>query len=193
MAVWPFAAGSWLHAQTQALAAPRITQEINESSMVTLRGAVSPLANAQNDVGPASQDMRVERIQLALQSSPQQESDLQQLINDMTHSRLGELPQVAQPGSVWAAVRSVRPGYSNDWKPGCSPTASRWVRFSRAREFWKSPEPSPSCRIRSTPPSTNIRWKGNLHYANADAPQIQPRLRRCCRDLSRSTTFPCIA
>ena len=61
----------------------RLTQPVNEHALVTLRGTVHPLANAANDRGPASPDMQLERLQLVLKRSPQQEAALQQLLHDM--------------------------------------------------------------------------------------------------------------
>ena len=61
----------------------RLTQPVNEHALVTLRGTVHPLANAANDRGTASPDMQLERLQLVLKRSPQQEAALQQLLHDM--------------------------------------------------------------------------------------------------------------
>jgi subtilase family serine protease len=61
----------------------RLTQPVNEHALVTLRGTVHPLANPANDRGAASSDMQLERLQLVLKRSPQQEAALQQLLRDM--------------------------------------------------------------------------------------------------------------
>ena len=61
----------------------RVTQPVNEHALVTLRGTVHPLANPANDRGAASPDMPLERLQLVLKRSPQQEAALQQLLRDM--------------------------------------------------------------------------------------------------------------
>jgi hypothetical protein len=61
----------------------RVTQPVNEHALVTLRGTVHPLANPANDRGAASPDMQLERLQLVLKRSPQQEAALQQLLRDM--------------------------------------------------------------------------------------------------------------
>src|SRR5271156_4085153 len=61
----------------------RVTQPVNEHALVTLRGTVHPLANPANDRGAASPDMQLERLQLVLKRSPQQEAGLQQLLRDM--------------------------------------------------------------------------------------------------------------
>ena len=70
------------NAQIQPVAA-RITAPVDESSLVTLKGTVHPLANARNDAGAASPDLQVSRLQLRLNRSPEQESTLEQLIADM--------------------------------------------------------------------------------------------------------------
>jgi subtilase family serine protease len=61
----------------------RVTQPVNEHALVTLRGTVHPLASPANDRGAASPDMQLERLQLVLKRSPQQEAALQQLLSDM--------------------------------------------------------------------------------------------------------------
>jgi trimeric autotransporter adhesin len=72
-----------LHAQaTPSLVTNRLTQPIDENSLVTLKGTVHPLANAANDRGAAPDSMPLDRIQVVLQRSAAQEAALQQLIHD---------------------------------------------------------------------------------------------------------------
>jgi trimeric autotransporter adhesin len=61
----------------------RLTQPVDDNARVALHGTVHPLANARNDRGAASPDMQLERLQILLQRSPQQEAGLQQLLRDM--------------------------------------------------------------------------------------------------------------
>ena len=63
--------------------AARLTQPVDAQARVTLHGTVHPLANARNDRGAASPDMQLERLQLVLKRSPQQEATLRQLLRDM--------------------------------------------------------------------------------------------------------------
>ena len=63
--------------------ANRLTQPINEKSLVSLRGTVHPLARAANDSGAAPDGMRLDRIQITLKHSDAQESALKQLISDL--------------------------------------------------------------------------------------------------------------
>src|ERR1700691_768868 len=61
----------------------RLTQPVDSPARVTLPGTVHPLANARNDRGAASPDMQLDRLQIILKRSPQQEASLQQLQRDM--------------------------------------------------------------------------------------------------------------
>lgn len=70
-----------LHAQvTPSLVTNRLTQPVDENSRVTLRGTVSPLANAANDRGAAPDSMPLDHIQVVLKRSSAQEAALKQLI-----------------------------------------------------------------------------------------------------------------
>ena len=63
--------------------AVRIVNPIDESQRVTLTHTVSPLANTANDRGAAPDGMQLDRMQLVLQRSPDQETALRQLIAQM--------------------------------------------------------------------------------------------------------------
>ncbi len=54
----------------------RIVSAIDEGQRVTLTHTVQPLANAANDRGAAPDGMQLDRMQLVLQRSPNQESAL---------------------------------------------------------------------------------------------------------------------
>ncbi len=189
MAVWPLAASSLLNAQTQSLATPRITQEINESSRVTLQNSVSPLANARNDAGAAAQDVRVDRIQLQLQRSPQQESDLQQLINDM-HT----------PGSANYHKWLTPTQFGQQFGPSDQDiqTIETWVQ-SHGFEVGTLQPGKGVLEISGTVGQlqdtfhTSIhqyRVGGQLHYANATAPQIPAALAPVLKGFVSLNNFP---
>src|ERR1700722_1705621 len=61
----------------------RLTQPVDDHALVTLHGTVHPLANAANDRGAATLDMQLERLQIVLKRSPQQEAGLQHLLHDL--------------------------------------------------------------------------------------------------------------
>lgn len=52
----------------------RITQAVNESSLVTLKGNVYPSANAKNDRGPASPSLPMPDLTLVLSRSPERQA-----------------------------------------------------------------------------------------------------------------------
>lgn len=75
------AAAPQLHAQVNSsLVTNRLTQVVDENSRVTLRGTVSPMANAANDRGAVPDSMPLDHIQVVLNRSASQEAALKQLI-----------------------------------------------------------------------------------------------------------------
>lgn len=72
-------------AQTKNTAHPvtRITAAIDQTDRVRLHGQVHPLARPQFDVGPAPFDLPMGRITLLLSGTPEQESNLDQLLLDL--------------------------------------------------------------------------------------------------------------
>ncbi len=77
----PLCLGAFNSTRAQQLS--RLTQPVDDHALVTLHGTVHPLANAANDRGAATLDMQLERLQLVLKRSPQQEAGLQQLLHDL--------------------------------------------------------------------------------------------------------------
>ena len=71
-----------LFAQQVKRVSPRITEDIDETKLVTLRGNTHPLARAEYDLGAAPQNLPMERMLLLLSRSPQQEASLQQLVRE---------------------------------------------------------------------------------------------------------------
>ena len=70
-------------AVSQASPVPsRITQAIDETKLFTLKGNVHPLARPEFDQGSVSDATPMQRMMLVLQRSPEQETALQQLMNE---------------------------------------------------------------------------------------------------------------
>src|SRR5271165_2213034 len=72
-----------LVAQATSFATPRLTQPIDDNARITLKGTVNPLARAANDRGAAPDSMPLDRIQVVLKRSDAQESALKQLVTDL--------------------------------------------------------------------------------------------------------------
>jgi subtilase family serine protease len=62
-------------------AVPRITQPVNESTLVTLKGSTHPWALARFDRGPV-EDSHAGRMLLVLKRSPEQDAALRQLVSE---------------------------------------------------------------------------------------------------------------
>jgi hypothetical protein len=62
---------------------PRITQAVDESRRVTLKGNTHPLALAQFDAGAAPADLPMDRMLLVLKRSPEQQLALVKLLDDL--------------------------------------------------------------------------------------------------------------
>ncbi|MGA9527391.1 MAG: Ig-like domain repeat protein, partial [Terriglobales bacterium] len=62
---------------------PRITQQIDDGKVVRLYRNTRPEANFKNDRGPVSDSLDMDHILLLLQRSPDQEQELQKLIDEM--------------------------------------------------------------------------------------------------------------
>jgi pro-kumamolisin-like protein/Big-like domain-containing protein len=74
-----------LPAQTAATVAPqtnvaRVTQAVNESNRVTLKGNTHPLANGKNETGIAPDSLPMERMLMVLKRSPDQQAALKTFV-----------------------------------------------------------------------------------------------------------------
>ena len=151
--------------------AARLTQPVNNDARVTLHGTVHPLANAQNDRGAAAQDMQLERLQLVLKRSPQQESALRQHIQEM-HT----------PGTAsyhhWLTPQQFGEQYGPDDQD--IQTIESWVE-SQGFQILKVNPGKQTLEIAGTVGAlqkafhTSIHKysvNGQTHYANATEPQI---------------------
>lgn len=161
--------------QARSLATVRITQPVDASSMVTLKGNVSPLANARNDIGSLRPDTAIGRIQLVLKRGPQQESALRQLIQDM-HT----------PGSPSYHKWLTPSEFGQQFGPSDQDiqTIENWVS-SRGFQVEKlSPDrgmleiSGTSGQLDSTFHTAMHRYllNGQQHYANSTDPQIPSAL-----------------
>jgi hypothetical protein len=74
--------GARAAAQTTPESAARITQAIDETQLVRLKGNVHPLARAEFDLGVVPDATPMKRMMLLLQRSPEQEGALRQLMDE---------------------------------------------------------------------------------------------------------------
>ena len=59
----------------------RITQPVDEAQRITLKGNIHPLARSQYDRGAASSDLPMQRMLLVLKRSPEQQAELNRLLD----------------------------------------------------------------------------------------------------------------
>ncbi|MBB6142387.1 hypothetical protein HNQ77_000325 [Silvibacterium bohemicum] len=163
---------------TQAVTSPvanRLTQPVDESARVTLKGTVHPLANAANDRGAASDSMPLDRIQVLLQRSPAQESALKQLITDMHTPGTGSYHKWLTPDA-----------FGKQFGPSDQDIAtleawlqSKGFNVAKVNPGKQSLEVSGSVAQFRTAFNTQIHKyvvNGETHYANASDPQIPAAL-----------------
>lgn len=172
--VTAFLSSTFLFAQNAAQIA-RITAPIDASQLVTIKGSVHPLANAQNDRGPASPDMQLERLHLILKRSPAQESALRQLIEEQNtpgtanyHKWLTPAQFAAQFGPSSQDLATVE-----NWLSDQGFTINKLEPGSQALDI------SGTVGQLQSAFHTQIRKymvNGQLHYANAVDPQIPAAL-----------------
>jgi subtilase family serine protease len=159
----------------QAAPAVRITQPIDASQLVTIKGSVHPLANPQNDRGPASPGMQLERLHLILKRSPAQETALRQLIQEQNspgsanyHKWLTPAQFADQFGPSSQDIATVE-----NWLSDQGFTVNKLLPGNQALEI------SGSVGQLQSSFHTQIRKymvDGQLHYANAINPQIPAAL-----------------
>ena len=98
-------------AQTNAVPA-RITAQINESNLTTLRGNTHPLARPQYDQGAVADSQPMRRMLLLLQRSPAAGNRPQNSHRPAAEQVLAELPSMAHPAAIRPAVWPRRRRYS---------------------------------------------------------------------------------
>jgi subtilase family serine protease len=157
-------------AQTASLAG-RITQAIDETNLVTLRGNVHPLARAEFDQGPLSEAQPLKRMLLLLQRSPEQETALQQLLEDQQNKSSANYHAWLTPdkfgkqfGPVDADIRTV-----TQWLASHGFTSIRVGVGRTVIEFSGN-----VASVRNAFHAEMHRYfvKGEEHIANASDPQI---------------------
>src|SRR5229473_2700115 len=157
-------------AQTASLAG-RITQAIDETNLVTLRGNVHPLARAEFDQGPLSEAQPLKRMLLLLQRSPEQETALQQLLKDQQNKSSANFHAWLTPdqfgkqfGPVDADIRTV-----TQWLASHGFTSIKVGVGRTVIEFSGN-----VASVRNAFHAEMHRYfvKGEEHIANASDPQI---------------------
>ena len=158
-----------------AAPAVRIVNAIDESQRLTLTHTVSPLANAANDRGPAPDGMQLDRMQLVLQRSPDQETALRQLVAQMHSPGSPNYHQWLTPEQFGAQFGSS----DQDIATVESWLGSHGFVVSKVNPGRGSIEFSGSvAQLRDTFHTQIHKYavNGETHYANSNDPQIPAAL-----------------
>jgi subtilase family serine protease len=89
-----------LSAQNSQAVPNRITSPISDDQLVTLRGNLSPFANARNDRGPVSTSLAMPDLTLVLSRSPEQQAAFDQYVNSEYNSSSPNYHQWLTPEEI---------------------------------------------------------------------------------------------
>jgi subtilase family serine protease len=179
---------SVVFAQSDAVQS-RITQPIDETNLVTLKGNTHPLARPEFDRGPAPESQPMNRALLLLQRSPDQEAALRQLLDEqqsksspnfhqwLTPAQFGQRfgPSDADIATVTAWLQSH--GFSVN-------------RISAGRTVIEISGTAGQIRNAFHTEMHNYVVNGESHWANASDPQIAAALAPVVAGFSSLNDFP---
>src|SRR6185437_3626256 len=159
----------------QPAPAVRITGPIDPQQLVTLHGTVHPLANAQNDRGPAPDSMELDRLHLVLKRSPAQEADLRQLVQEQNTPGSPNYHKWLTPAEFGARFGPSDQDLSTveNWLAGQGFTVNRIEPGRQTLDI------AGTVGLLGSAFHTQIHRymvNGQMHYANANAPQIPAAL-----------------
>jgi subtilase family serine protease len=184
-----FGAASVAQTATTVPVASRLTQKIDESQLVTLKGTVHPLANAANDKGAVDEGTVLNRVQVMLKRSPAQETALTQL-----------LQQMHQPGTANYHRWLTPAQFGEQFGPSDSDiaTLSSWLSshgftVTKVNPGKQTMEISGSAgQFQKTFHAAIHKYQvnGQMHTANASDPQIPAALAPVFGGFASLNNFP---
>ena len=158
------------------LAAPRITQAIDEANLVTIHRSVNPLARAEFDQGVVSDSMIMNKMLLVLQRSPDQETALRSLMDEQQtrnspnyHAWLTPAQFGQQFGVADADIQKITDWLSQKGFSGVKTTGpgKMFIEFSGTAGL---------VRTAFHTEMHNFLVNGQKHVANVSDPQIPAAL-----------------
>lgn len=168
---------------------PRITQAVDESQRVILKGNTHPLARAQYDRGAAPPDLPLNRMLLVLKRSPEQESALRQLLDEQQDKsspnyhkwltpdefgkQFGPADQDIQVTVGWLQTHGFRIG-----------------KVARGRTVIEFSGTAAQVQEAFATPIHQYVVNGNSHWANATDPQIPAALTPVVGGVVSLNNFP---
>ena len=159
------------------LATPRITQAIDETNLVPMHTRVHPLARAEFDRGQVADSQPMNRMQLVLKRSPEQEAALIELMNDQQtknspnyHAWLTPTQFGQQFGVADADIQRVTAWLTQKGFTG--------VKVSPGNMFIEFSGTAGTVRNAFHTQIHSFNVKGEAHMANVSVPQIPARVTR---------------
>jgi len=167
----------------------RITQAIDESNLVPLKGNVHPLARPEFDQGPVSDGQALHRMLLLLQRSPDQEAALQKLLDDQQNKSSANYHAWLTPGQFGqqfgpadADIEAITRWLQSHGFQVSNVTAGRTViEFSGT---------AAQVRTAFHTEIHNYAVNGEAHMANAANPQIPAALAPVVAGVVSLNNFP---
>lgn len=175
-------------AQAQVPATPLITEPVDEGKLVTLHGGVHPLAQARYDVGAVPDSLAANRILLLLNRPAEREAVLQQFMKDLHTRGSASYHQWLTPGEFGVRFAPAESDIQqvSGWLSGMGFQVAGASKGKTLIEF------SGTVGQVNQAFHTQIRKyaiNGELHYANATAPQIPQALAGVVRGVSSLNDF----
>jgi hypothetical protein len=171
-----------------AQAKPLITTQVDESNLVSLQGAVSPRIKGAQDLGEADGSQRSGRLLLILQRSPEQESALQSYLQQVHQPNSPNFHKWLTPASFGQQFGAADSDLEQltGWLQAHGLAVAKVVAGKNAIEF------SGTVGQVQTAFHTSIhtyKVDGEIHHANATAPQIPAAFNAIVAGVSQLNDF----
>ena len=167
----------------------RILQAIDETRVTTLSGNSHPLARAEFDQGALADSTPLSRIVLILQRSPEQESALQQLIDEQQDKTSSTYHQWLTPESFGASFGPSDRDLSivTTWLANHNFTR---IQVNAARTFVEFSGTAGTVRAAFRTSMHRYAVQGRQHFANASDPSVPAGLVPVVAGIASLNNFP---
>jgi hypothetical protein len=153
----------------------RVTQGIDESKLVMLKGHVTPIATAKNDRGPVEDSFDIDHMHLVLQRSAAQEQELNQLMeeqNDKNSPNFHKWLSAAEFGEQFGVSQQDIDAVTG-WLESHGFHVNQVYANHMMIDFGGN---AGQLREAFHTPIHNIEFKGEPHISNMSNPQIPAAL-----------------
>jgi hypothetical protein len=185
-----FAASAPASAQSQPPAPrSRILQAVDDARVTTLSGNTHPLARPEFDQGTLADSAPLSRIVLILQRSPEQESALQQLIDNQQDKTSSTFHQWLTPETFGAAFGPSDRDLSTvtTWLANHNFTG---IQVNAARTFIEFNGTAATVHAAFRTSMHRYAVQGRQHFANASDPAIPAALAPVVAGIASLNNFP---